>query len=191
MNIIFIDNFDSFTYNLVDEFEKRNHVVHVFRNNVDIRYIDDFLKKESVDLIVIPPGPSAPEDAGVCIDVIKTYAGKIPLMGVCLGHQCITVAFGGTVDRSQKTVHGKSSIIYHDQKGLFKGLESPLSVARYHSLCATAMPKDFVVSAHTEDDTVMAMRHKDMPIYGIQFHPESILTPSGGKMIENLIELIL
>lgn len=191
MNILFIDNFDSFTYNLVDEFEKRGHGVQVFRNNVDMQLIEEYVTKNTIDLLVIPPGPSSPDEAGICVDLIKKYKDQLPILGVCLGHQSITVAFGGKVDRSKQTVHGKSSVIKHDGKGIFKDLENPISVARYHSLCATEVPDTFEISATSDDKTVMAMRNKTLPIVGIQFHPESILTPSGGKMIENLLNAYL
>ena len=182
-----IDNFDSFTYNLVDEFEKRNCDVEVYRNNIDLGNFENIVKNIKPDLIVISPGPSAPKDAGISIDVIKQYAGKIPIFGVCLGHQCIIEAFDGIVDRALEVLHGKPSSISHDKKSIFRNIENPFQAGRYHSLAGIKIPKELVVSARTDAGIVMGIRHKKFFVEGVQFHPESILTPNGGLMIENLI----
>ncbi|MBI5872200.1 aminodeoxychorismate/anthranilate synthase component II [archaeon] len=189
MNILFIDNFDSFTYNLVDEFEKRGHKVLVYRNNTPVEKIEEVVKKTNPGLIVISPGPSAPKDAGICIELVKKFAGKIPIFGVCLGHQCVIEAFGGIVSGAKQIVHGKAGKVKHDGKTIFKGLENPLLAGRYHSLAGTRIPECLEISATAPDGEVMAVRHKNHFIECVQFHPESILTTLGGKIIENLIKM--
>jgi len=190
MNVLFIDNFDSFTYNLVDEFEKRNCNVMVYRNNTDLKVIDKVIKDFKPALIVISPGPSTPSKAGICNDLIKNYYEKIPIFGVCLGHQCIIEALGGVVQKCIETIHGKPSMIQHDGKGIFLGIENPFQVGRYHSLEGFKIPLELEVSAKTADKgIVMAIRHKSYKVIGVQFHPESILTPVGGKLIENIIKI--
>lgn len=186
MKVLFIDNFDSFTYNLVDEFRKRDCEVVIYRNDVDLDVIDKVVEKEKPRLIVISPGPSTPKQAGNCIDVIKSYAGKIPIFGVCLGHQAIIEAFGGKVDRAPEIVHGKPTKIEHDGEGIYKGVENPLQAGRYHSLSGIEIPDCLDVTVKV-NDIVMGVKHKNYFIEGVQFHPESILTPAGGKIIENLI----
>ncbi|MEA2037592.1 MAG: aminodeoxychorismate/anthranilate synthase component II [Nanoarchaeota archaeon] len=191
MNVLFIDNFDSFTYNLVDEFEKRNCEVLVYRNNVDIKVIDPIIKKFKPKLIVISPGPGTPRQAGISKEIIQTYHEKIPILGVCLGHQCIIDVFEGRIDKAVETIHGKPSKITHDKQGIFNGIENPFQAGRYHSLVGYEIPYCLEISARTADrDIVMAIRHKDFPVIGVQFHPESILTPVGGLIIENLIKMI-
>jgi anthranilate synthase/aminodeoxychorismate synthase-like glutamine amidotransferase len=190
VKIIFIDNFDSFTYNLVDEFEKRKCEVMVYRNNVDIRIIDNIVKNFKPNLIVMSPGPGTPRDSGNSMQVIENYHNKIPIFGVCLGHQCIIDYFGGRVDRALETIHGKPSSIKHDGKTIFKNLPNPFQVGRYHSLAGLEIPYCLEVSARSESDVVMAVRHKEFFVEGVQFHPESILTPAGGKIIENIINLV-
>ncbi len=189
MNVLFIDNFDSFTYNLVDEFEKRDCKCLVYRNNVPIKKIHLIVKEFKPKLIVISPGPGKPADAGICIELVKAYKGELPIFGVCLGHQCIVEAFGGTVGKASEIVHGKSSKIKHDGKRIFTGLENPFQAARYHSLAGKKIPECLKITANSRDEKVMAVRHKKYFIEGVQFHPESILTTSGGKIIENLIAL--
>ncbi len=189
MNILFIDNFDSFIYNLVDEFQKRSCNVLVYRNNTDMALIDNVITQFTPKLIVISPGPSTPRNAGICIPLIQKYYERIPIFGVCLGHQCIVEAFNGKVSKCKEIVHGKPSLIQHDGKGIFNGMNNPLQVGRYHSLAAVKMPLQFELTAH-KDDIVMAIRHKQFPVIGVQFHPESILTPSGGKIIENILEIM-
>jgi len=187
MKILMIDNFDSFTYNLADEFEKRNCRVEVYRNNIGLGNFEKITDELKPGLIVISPGPSSPKDAGISIDVIKKYSGKIPIFGVCLGHQCIIEAFGGIVNRAPEVLHGKPSRITHDGKSIFKNIENPFQVGRYHSLAGIKIPEELVVSAETDTGIVMGVRHKNFFVEGVQFHPESILTPNGGLLIENLI----
>ncbi|MBI2659693.1 aminodeoxychorismate/anthranilate synthase component II [Candidatus Woesearchaeota archaeon] len=186
MNILMIDNFDSFTYNLVDEFEKRKCRVFVYRNNISLDGLKKIIKRIAPKLIVISPGPSSPKDAGASMAIIRHYAGKIPIFGVCLGHQCIVEAFGGIVDKSPEILHGKPSKVMHDKKTIYKNLENPFQVGRYHSLAGLKIPNELVVSAKT-GNVVMGVRHKKFFVEGVQFHPESILTPSGGLIIENLL----
>lgn len=191
MNVLFIDNFDSFTYNLVDEFEKRNCKVLVYRNNIDIKIIEQSIKKFKPDLIVISPGPGTPKQAGISKEIIENYYEKIPIFGVCLGHQCIIEVFGGRIDKAVETVHGKPSKIAHDNLDIFKDIENPFQAGRYHSLIGYDIPYCLEISARTvERDLIMAVRHKEFPIIGVQFHPESILTPVGGQIIENLISMV-
>lgn len=185
-NVLFIDNFDSFTYNLVDEFEKRGEKVAVYRNNVPMETIETVVEQTNPLLILISPGPASPKDAGISLDVIRRYSGKIPLFGVCLGHQAIIEAMAGVIGRAPEIVHGKSSYVRHDGKTIFKGLENPMQVGRYHSLCGTEIPDCLEVSAEY-NGIVMAVRHRTHYTEGVQFHPESILTPVGGRIIENLL----
>ena len=187
MKVLMIDNFDSFTYNLVDEFEKRNCNVRVYRNNIGLENFEKIANEMKPNLIVISPGPSYPKDAGISIGVIKKYSGKIPIFGVCLGHQCIMEAFGGIVDRAPEVLHGKPSRVTHDKKSIFRNIENPFQAGRYHSLAGIKIPKELVVSAETDTGIVMAVRHKNFFVEGVQFHPERILTPNGGLLIENLI----
>jgi len=189
MNVLLIDNFDSFTYNLVDEFEKRSCKCLVYRNNVPIEKIHSVVKEFNPGLIVISPGPGNPGEAGNCIGLIKAYSGKLPIFGVCLGHQCIIEAFGGKIGKANETVHGKPSNIFHDGKGIFSGLESPFQAARYHSLTGKSIPNCLEATANSKDEKVMAVRHRDYFVKGVQFHPESILTTAGGKIIENVIRM--
>ena len=188
MNILMIDNFDSFTFNLVDEFEKRNCKVHVYRNNISLENFERIVDEIKPSLIVISPGPSTPKDAGISIDVIKKYSGEIPIFGVCLGHQAIIEAFGGIVDKAPEVFHGKPSKISHDGKNIYKNLSNSLQVARYHSLCGLKVPDSLEVTSKTNSGIAMGVRHKKFFVEGVQFHPESILTPDGGLMIENLLE---
>ena len=190
MNIIMIDNFDSFTYNLVDEFEKRNCNVVVYRNNLGFKNFKKIFKTINPKLIVISPGPSSPKEAGISVGAIKNYAGKVPIFGVCLGHQCIIESFGGVVGRAPEIFHGKPSKVFHNKKTIYKNLENPFQVGRYHSLAGLKIPKELIVSAKTDTNIVMGVRHKKFFVEGVQFHPESILTPSGGIIIENLLEEI-
>ncbi|MAE43212.1 anthranilate/aminodeoxychorismate synthase component II [Candidatus Woesearchaeota archaeon] len=187
MDIIMIDNFDSFTYNLVDEFEKRKCKVFVYRNNIEFKEFQKIADKIKPGLIVISPGPSSPKNAGISIKVIKHYAGKIPIFGVCLGHQCTIEAFGGVVDKAKEIYHGKPSRIIHDKKTIYNNLPNPLQVGRYHSLAGLNVPDELIVSAKTDNNIVMGVRHKKFFVEGVQFHPESILTSQGGLIIENLL----
>ena len=188
MNVFFIDNFDSFTYNLVDEFAKRKCNVKVYRSNIPMEEIKKAVQEFKPELIVISPGPSSPKEAGSSMPVIKEFAGKVPIFGVCLGHQCIVEAFGGTVGKAPEVVHGKPSPVKHDGKTIYQGIENPFQAGRYHSLTGLNIPSCLEVSAEGNGIT-MGVRHKEHFIEGVQFHPESILTKEGGKMIENLIKL--
>lgn len=190
MKVLFIDNFSSSVYSLVDEFEKRNCNVLMYRNDVNMKVIDSVIVKFKPDLIVISPGPSTPKEAGNSMQIIKRYSKEIPVFGICLGHQCIIELFGGTVGRAPKVLHGKPSKVKHDNLTIFKGVESPFQAGRYNSLTALNVPYSFEISARSEEGMVMAVRHKEFFVEGVQFHPESILTPAGGLIIENLIKEI-
>ena len=188
MNILMIDNFDSFTFNLVDEFEKRKCKVFVYRNNIGLESFSKIANKIRPKLIVVSPGPSTPKNAGISIEAIRNYAGRIPIFGVCLGHQAIIEAFGGVVSNAPEVLHGKPSKITHDNKTIYRNLSNPLQVGRYHSLAGLQIPEQLIVTAKTGTGVVMGVRHKKFPVEGVQFHPESILTPDGGLMIKNLLE---
>ena len=182
-----IDNFDSFTYNLVQGFRTHGAEVIVFRNNaINIEQAQALGPTH----LVISPGPGRPKDAGVSLPLIQEFASKIPILGVCLGHQCIVEAFGGKIVYAQQLMHGKTSIIQHDQTTIFTNLDNPMVAGRYHSLAAdiTRLPKNLDISASTEDNEIMAVRHKTYPIEGVQFHPESILTPLGEKLMHNFLQ---
>ena len=185
--ILMIDNFDSFTYNLVQGFRTHGADVIVFRNNAITIEEAQTLKPTH---LVISPGPGRPKDAGVSLPLIQEFASKIPILGVCLGHQCIVEAFGGKIVYAQQLMHGKTSIIQHDQTTIFTNLDNPMVAGRYHSLAAdiTRLPKNLDISASTEDNEIMAVRHKTYPIEGVQFHPESILTPLGEKLMHNFLQ---
>ena len=187
--ILVIDNYDSFTYNLVQYLGELGTKPMVRRNNeVTLDEIEALAPKQ----IVISPGPGRPEQAGITLDVIKRFGPTIPLLGVCLGHQAIGMAFGGSVVRATAPMHGKTSTITHDGRGVFTGIASPFTVARYHSLVVQRhdLPGDLEISAQTEDDgTVMALRHRRFPIHGVQFHPESIMTREGTHLLRNFLSL--
>lgn len=186
---LLIDNFDSFTYNLVDELEKRGCEVDVYRNNIPMKKAREIFSARGHDLIVISPGPSTPKKAGNIIPIIREFSGKAPVFGVCLGEQAIIEAFGGVVAKAPETIHGKPSMVSHDGKGVFAGLPSPFQAGRYHSLCGTKIPAALTVSARSESGVVMGVRHKKFSVEGVQFHPESILTPEGGRIIENVLRM--
>ena len=188
MKIFLIDNRDLFTHNLVDEFEKRGYEVVVYRNDVDMKVIDNTIKKFKPKLIVISSGPGNAANAGNSIEIINSYYEKIPIFGIGLGHECIIEAFEGGVDRSPVVLHGKTSEVKHDGKGIFKKMDNPFIAARYNSLSGMDIPISLEVSARDEDNIIMGVRHKDYLVEGIQFHPESILTPSGSILIENLLK---
>jgi anthranilate synthase/aminodeoxychorismate synthase-like glutamine amidotransferase len=186
VRLLLIDNFDSFVYNLAQAFGALGAEPIVIRNDVSI----DRLEAESYDAVVISPGPGTPDDAGVSIDAIRTFAGRLPLLGVCLGHQCIGQAFGGRVDRaSVGPVHGKTSEVEHDGRGVYSGLPSPFVATRYHSLAIEDLPAELEVTSRAEDGTVMGVRHKELVIEGVQFHPESVLTEEGPKLLRNFLDL--
>jgi anthranilate synthase/aminodeoxychorismate synthase-like glutamine amidotransferase len=183
--ILLIDNYDSFTYNLAHLFEELGAEVQVVRND---KIDADEAERLAPSHLVVSPGPGRPEGAGVSLEMVKRLGPKIPTLGVCLGHQAIIEAFGGDVGQAQRLVHGKASEIAHDGQGLFDGLPEPLQGGRYHSLAATRVPDELEVCATTEDGEVMAVRHRDLPVDGIQFHPESVLTPDGPALARNFLE---
>lgn len=187
MRVALIDNYDSFTFNVVHALGKEGAKVDVWRN--DAISADELMARKH-DAIVISPGPCTPNEAGVSLDVIRAAAGKVPLFGVCLGHQAIGQAFGGKVIRATP-MHGKLSRITHDGKGLFRGINGPVEVTRYHSLVveAASMPADLIATARSEDGLVMALQHRAMPLYGVQFHPESIATEQGQQICRNFLTL--
>ena len=183
--ILLVDNYDSFTYNLAHLFQELGADVTVLRNDA----LDaDEAERLAPSHLVISPGPGRPQDSGATIEIVKRLGPRIPTLGVCLGHQAIVEAFGGEVGSARRLVHGKASPVSHDGRGLFEGLPDPLEAGRYHSLAATAVPDSLEVCATTEDGEVMAVRHRELPIDGIQFHPESVLTPDGSALGKNFLE---
>ena len=186
--LLVIDNYDSFTYNLVQYFGELKAKPVVFRNDqITLAKIKGLKPKQ----IVISPGPCTPKEAGISNDVIKTFSGKTPILGVCLGHQCIGDVFGGKVVRAKRIMHGKTSEIFHDKKYLFQGIQNPFTATRYHSLLVEkkSFPKDLEITAWTAEDEVMGLRHKKHPTWGVQFHPESILTLAGKDILRNFLTL--
>jgi anthranilate synthase component II len=182
--ILLIDNYDSFTYNLSHLFEELGAEVTVIRNDkIDAEEAERLAPSH----LVISPGPGRPEGAGASVEIIKRLGPHVPTLGVCLGHQAIVEAFGGEVGRAQRLVHGKASEIAHDGRGLFSGLPDPLQGGRYHSLAAARVPDQLEVCATTDDGEVMAVRHRELPVDGIQFHPESVLTPDGAALAKNFL----
>jgi anthranilate synthase/aminodeoxychorismate synthase-like glutamine amidotransferase len=186
--ILMIDNYDSFTYNLVQYLGELGQQVKVFRN--DALAIKD-IKKLNPAKIVISPGPGRPEDAGITCEVIRDFSGKIPILGVCLGHQAIGYVFGGKIVSAAKLMHGKTSKIYHNKKDIFKGIPNPFLATRYHSLLVErkSLPECLEITAHTRENEIMGLKHKAYPVWGVQFHPESILTKSGKQILDNFIKL--
>lgn len=186
--LLMIDNYDSFTYNLVQYFGELGEEIKVFRNDkISVKEIEAL----KPDRIVISPGPGTPDDAGISVDVIKRFTGKVPILGVCLGHQSIGAAFGGEIIRGPRLMHGKTSRIYHDDKTLFKGLPNPFEATRYHSLVIKkgTMHDCLKVTAWTDQDEIMGIRHREYILEGVQFHPESILTRVGKALLRNFLEL--
>jgi anthranilate synthase/aminodeoxychorismate synthase-like glutamine amidotransferase len=184
VTVLLIDNYDSFTYNLAHLFGELGAEVTVIRNDA----IDaDGAEALAPSHLVISPGPGRPEDAGATPAIIERLAGTIPTLGVCLGHQAIVQVFGGEVGQARELVHGKATIVSHDGRGIFAGLPEDFLAGRYHSLAATSVPEVFEVSAHAADGEVMAVRHRDLPLDGVQFHPESVLTPHGRDIVENFL----
>jgi anthranilate synthase component 2 len=191
--LLMIDNYDSFTYNLVQYFGELGEEVSVYRN--------DQLTLDKVDelkpaYIVISPGPCTPDEAGISVDMIRRYAGRVPILGVCLGHQCIGQAFGGKVIRAGSVMHGKLSLIHHNGSGIFKGLPNPFEATRYHSLVVErkSLPSCLEITAWTETenggvDEIMGIRHREFPVQGVQFHPESILTDYGHTLLKNFLRM--
>jgi anthranilate synthase/aminodeoxychorismate synthase-like glutamine amidotransferase len=183
--ILLIDNYDSFTYNLAHLFEELGAEVTVIRND---KIDADEAERLTPSHLVISPGPGRPQGAGATVQIIKRLGPSVPTLGVCLGHQAIVEAFGGEVGQAQRLVHGKASEIAHDGRGLFSGLPDPLQGGRYHSLAAARVPDQLEVCATTDDGEVMAVRHRELPVDGIQFHPESVLTPDGAALAKNFLE---
>jgi anthranilate synthase component 2 len=185
-HILMIDNLDSFTFNLVESFERLGCEVQVLRHTVPAQdALDRALEKES--LIVLSPGPGTPDDAGCCLELLGLAKGKAPVLGVCLGHQAMVQQAGGKVTRAKEAVHGKSVVVEHDGQGPFRGIEGPVHIGRYHSLCTIDPPKNFTVHA-AYDGMAMAISDEAALQTGLQFHPESILTPHGDRMLRNIIE---
>jgi len=187
--IVMIDNYDSFTYNLVQYIEALGAPVLVFRNDVVSLSAIDAMDPAG---IVISPGPGRPESAGVTLSVVKEYSGRIPILGVCLGHQAIAAAFGGEIVSAKKLMHGKTSTITSDGKALFQGISRPFKAMRYHSLAVSKenLPECFEISAQSEDGEIMGIRHEKHPTEGIQFHPESIMTPVGKRLLRNFLNIV-
>ena len=191
MKLLMVDNYDSFTYNIVQYFGELGAQVEVFRNDeITVAEIEARLNAGQLDRLVISPGPCSPAEAGISVAAIQHFAGKLPILGVCLGHQAIGAAFGGTIVRAQQLMHGKTSVITTTQKGVFAGLPEKFTVNRYHSLAIerATCPEVLEVTAWTEDGEIMGVRHRALPIEGVQFHPESILTEHGHAMLKNFLE---
>jgi anthranilate synthase/aminodeoxychorismate synthase-like glutamine amidotransferase len=186
--ILMIDNYDSFTYNLVQYLGELGAEVKVFRND---KITVSRIKKLKPKKIVISPGPGRPEDAGVSCDVIRNFAGKIPILGVCLGHQCLGFVFGARIVGAKKLMHGKVSSIYHNKKTIFKGLPNPFEATRYHSLLVEkkSLPECLEITAWTKGAEIMGLKHRVYPLWGVQFHPESILTKAGKDILRNFLKL--
>ena len=187
--ILMIDNYDSFTYNLVQAFRELGADMQVIRNDqIDV----DGIRALAPAALILSPGPGNPDSAGVTLAAIKEFAGKVPLFGVCLGHQSIAQAFGGRIVHAKKLMHGKTSRIHHDGRGVFAGLEQDFPAMRYHSLAVEreSLPDCFEISAETEDGEIMGLRHKTLPIESVQYHPESIGTPEGMKQMRNFVQLV-
>jgi anthranilate synthase/aminodeoxychorismate synthase-like glutamine amidotransferase len=184
--MLLIDNYDSFTYNLVQAFAAAGATVIVHRN-------DQITVAEALELapthLVISPGPGRPEDAGVSVQMIEAFAERIPVLGVCLGHQCLVSFFGGEIVRAERLMHGKTSLVKHDGRAILAGLSQPFEAGRYHSLCADeqSLPDMLEISAQTQRGEIMGVRHKRLPLEGVQFHPESVLTPEGDKLMRNFM----
>jgi len=186
VRMLLIDNYDSFTYNLVQAFAAMGASVMVYRN--DAITVEEALAHEPTHL-VISPGPGRPDDAGVSLSMIEAFAGRVPIFGVCLGHQSIVQQHGGRIVRAERLMHGKTSMVKHDGESIFTGLSNPFEVGRYHSLCAEeeTLPEDLIITAQTERGEIMGVRHKTLQIEGVQFHPESVLTPEGDDLMANFM----
>ncbi len=184
VRLLMLDNYDSFTYNLVHLFEQLGAEVVTFRNDA---LTPDEAEALAPDRLVVSPGPGRPEDAGVSVEVIRRLGPRVPTLGVCLGHQAIVEAFGGEVGAARALLHGKSSRITHDGKGVYRGLPDEIEAGRYHSLAAVRVPDELEVTSRTADGEVMGVRHREHPVEGVQFHPESVLTPLGPQLAENFL----
>jgi len=188
MKVLVIDNYDSFTYNLVQYLQELGADTQVFRNDAISL---SKLKRMKIDRVVISPGPGQPKDAGISCELIVNLYKKIPILGVCLGHQCIGSVFGAKIVRAKKIMHGKTSSVYHNRRGIFKGVKNPFLATRYHSLLIDkkTLPKNLTITAKTKDGIIMGVKMEDFPLYGVQFHPESILTVEGKKILKNFLKL--
>ncbi|MDH3997662.1 MAG: aminodeoxychorismate/anthranilate synthase component II [Desulfuromonadales bacterium] len=186
--LLMIDNYDSFTYNLVQYLRQLGEEVVVYRND---KITLDAIAELKPERLVISPGPCTPDEAGISVDAIKHFAGKLPILGVCLGHQSMGQAFGGKIVRAERLMHGKTSPVFHDGRELFAGLPDPFDATRYHSLIVerASLPECLEITAWTAEDEIMGMRHRELPIWGMQFHPESILTVTGMDMLRNFLEM--
>ena len=185
--ILMIDNYDSFTYNLVHYLGELGQRIEVRRNDcLDFGFVDDL----DPDMIVISPGPCTPKEAGLSVDIIKRYVGRKPILGVCLGHQAVGYAHGANIVRAERLLHGKTSPIIHDGKTVYKDIPNPFEATRYHSLLVeeASLPSDFEISARTGEGEIMGIRHRELPVEGVQFHPESILTECGKDLLRNFID---
>ena len=186
--LLMIDNYDSFTYNLVQYLRELGEEVEVYRNDkISLAEIETL----NPTRLVVSPGPCTPNEAGISVEVIKHFAGKLPILGVCLGHQSIGQAYGGKVVRADRLMHGKTSPIFHDNRELFVGLPDPFDATRYHSLLVerSSLPECLEITAWTAEGEIMGMRHRDLPVWGMQFHPESILTVAGMDMLNNFLQM--
>lgn len=186
---LMIDNYDSFVYNLKAYLDELNEDVKVIRNDkITIKQISEM---KSLRGIIISPGPKSPKDSGICVEVVKKFSGKIPILGVCFGHQIIGYEFGAVIEKGQKPMHGKVTKIFHNKSNLFRNLENPYEVTRYHSLVINedTLPEELAVDARSEDNAVMAVSHKKYPVYGVQFHPEAVMTQYGHELLQNFINL--
>jgi anthranilate synthase/aminodeoxychorismate synthase-like glutamine amidotransferase len=184
--ILLIDNYDSFTYNLAQYLGELGETLRVVRNDkISLKEIETLHPTR----IVISPGPGRPKDAGISCALIRKFAGRIPILGICLGHQCMASVFGGKIVRAQRLMHGKTSLIYHNDKTIFKGVKSPFVATRYHSLIVQrkALPRCLEIIARTKEKEIMGLRHRDLSVWGVQFHPESILTKEGKKILKNFL----
>jgi len=188
--ILVIDNYDSFTYNLVQYLGELGAEVQVFRND---KLTNEDIERLAPDQLLISPGPCTPKEAGISVEAIKRYAGKLPLFGVCLGHQSLAYAFGGQIVRAERLMHGKTSMVHHDGKTIFQGLPNPFEATRYHSLIVKreTLPTDFEISAETVEGEIMGLRHRPTGAEGVQFHPESILTTAGMDLLKNFLAIPL
>jgi anthranilate synthase/aminodeoxychorismate synthase-like glutamine amidotransferase len=184
--ILLLDNYDSFTYNLAQYLGELGCTVEVHRND---RISVEEITRRKPEKIVISPGPCTPQEAGICVELVQRLAGKFPILGVCLGHQAIGVAFGGKIIRAPELFHGKTSEIHHDHKGVFQKLPDPFRATRYHSLIVErkSLPRELAITAETDDGIIMGFRHRKFPVEGVQFHPESVLTQSGKQLLQNFL----
>ncbi|ELB2852227.1 aminodeoxychorismate/anthranilate synthase component II [Vibrio alginolyticus] len=189
-NIIFIDNFDSFTYNLVDQFRSLGYSVKIYRNNIPAETIEQAVNELENPVVLLSPGPGAPSEAGSMPELIQRMKGKVPMIGICLGHQAIVEAYGGTVAGAGEIIHGKVSMMEHQNHAIYQNLPSPLAIARYHSLVATKVPESLTITAEV-DNLVMSVVHEEDKVCGFQFHPESIMTTYGATLLANAIEWAL